>query len=217
MSLQQISIKNLLCTCISQVENFQNTYDTTGDSSSCDEIVRRAAAGNLEAVAALLYDITKPLIEKRCPPDLKNQRDDLVQDVLMRMLYRLRHPDLPFVAQGFPAYRHYLNLTISKSISLLRPSNDSSSLEDLIEQEMEATVEQDSMIELQETVNGILSRITNPVGREIIRRQYVDNESYDEILVALQLIDPTMNKKKIYKLAENSLKQLKKSFGVGKD
>jgi len=221
MSLQQTPIKILLCECSSQIKHFHFTHDTKSDSASCGEIIHRAAAGNSEALGVLLYDVTKPLVEQRCPPDLQAQSDDLIQEVLLRLLKKFHHPTSPFIAQGFPAYRHYLNLTIKKSISLLRQPDIHIPLEGAIDQSAMAInqltmadKEIAQVIEDQETAGEILRRITNPTGREIIRRRYINNESYDDILVALQLVNPKLNKKKIYKLAENSLKQLKKSFGV---
>lgn len=215
MSLQQASISALLQDCSSQIRAFERRNDIKDDSPSCGEIVRRAATGkDAESLGILLYEVTKPLIERICPKDLWPHKDDLIQEVLLRLLRKFRHPASPFNAQGFPAYRIYLNFTVRKAATSLRQPA-APSLDALMEQGVElGKVEQESQLERNEAAQQILRRITHPIGREIIRRLYVENENYDEILVALQATDPNFKKKQIYKLAENAMKQLKGAFGV---
>jgi len=215
MSLQQTSIPILLQECSSQIRAFEQKNNTANDSPSCGEIVRRAATGpDMEALGVLLYEVTRPLVERLCPSDLRNHKDDFVQEVLVRLLRKFRHPDSPFTAQGFPAYRIYLNFTVQKAATSLRQP-ETPSLDHLMEQGIEpAKVEQESDLERNEAAFQILRRITNPTGREIIRRLYIENETYDEILEALKATDSNLKKKQVYKLAENAMKQLKGAFGV---
>lgn len=119
LSLQARPLEQLCQECQTQLQQFQRVRNRHVDSSSCDEILRRAAQGDAEALDILLT-ISLPLIRQHCPPALRQSSDDVQQLVAERLIRKFRSSDSPYQAGTFAAYRVYLNKTIMSVCSNLQ-------------------------------------------------------------------------------------------------
>ncbi|NTW03339.1 MAG: hypothetical protein HGA19_19040 [Oscillochloris sp.] len=86
--LRVMSLAELHRHCDAQLALFQRSHNSGQDSSSCEEILRRAASGDGNAFV-LLWEITIPLIHPNCPPQCRDTLDDLQQEVAIRVINTL--------------------------------------------------------------------------------------------------------------------------------
>jgi len=115
MTYQNHSLEQLKADCQQQIKMYGQQKNTDDESSSCLEIVHRATQ-NVADAFNVLWQITKPLVQQKCPLKLAEYEEDIVQEVSYRLLRKFSHPASPFRPSNFPAYRNYVNLIIRSVI-----------------------------------------------------------------------------------------------------
>lgn len=187
------------------------------DSSCCLEIVRRAARGNANALSILLHEITPPLIARvykkkyRTAPFTLN---DLQQAVLERLIEKFNNKSSPYRATTFAAYCSYV-ITTTRRMAVnwltrghyLREHPISTGIlktpgGQRPEQEVQKSEQQ--RIALQ-TINLAHDSLT----REVLRLRFGYEESYAGILQMLQARYPELTRKKLYRIVEKGLWQIR--------
>lgn len=215
--LSQLSLSVLVDQCGSQIREFKNDNFST-DSSSCLEIVRRAAGGNNAALGKLL-EISEPIIRQKCPAQLQDKVDDVVQTTQRRLTHRLAKYNPPFRASTFAEYHTYLNLTIKSVVSnMIRDEKHEESLDGLTEgvgYEPQTPSPAD-FIERRILWEKILDQLSDPLERKAVEHRYGLGESVGEVVEALQIQSPSITKKAVYRLLEHALRRLKNNPTVQK-
>ncbi len=204
------SLDALRAECQAQVRRFQQHQDR--DSSSCDEILRRAASGDPAALTTLL-ELSLPFIRQHCPAALRDHVDDVQQLVAERLIRKFRHPESPYQASTFAAYRSYLNLTIhSVSITWLERDHPADSLERLASARgfapAHATME--SMTLRIARLKRCLELLPEDLYREVFRRRIVWGDGVAKVVAALQATHPTLTTQDVYRVTERSIVFLSK-------
>ena len=199
--------------CQTEIRRYKKNISLSVDSPSCAEIARRAAAGDLDA-QTMLFALSASHIEKRCPPDLKAQREDLKQEVFARLLKRFQDKKIPFQVTTFAAYLRYLFLTI-RSVSRNMRRQKSKRTVSLEAFQQETGFEPDvsspeDRVEKQLLLERCLQAIPDALAKEAFRRRYVLGESPGHIALALQEQSPGINKERVYRLCERALRRAAK-------
>lgn len=186
------------------------------NSASCAEIVRRAAQGDDDALATLLHNISRAIIEHSCRKEFRTHSwdvmDDLVQDVNLRLVRRFHNRQNPFQAASFAEYHNYLNLTIKSAILSLRKRQEPAlSLEEIrgkhgIGSSAPAT---NPGAEGRARLHELLEDLLPPIELEVLYRRIIDRETPEQIAEVLRIIDPDMTKEKVYRMMERTLRKLK--------
>jgi len=211
----KLLLEELLQGCQEQIKRYKK-QSSSQDSEHCAQIVRRAAHGDDEALGVMLYEISYPIVEKKCPRDLRRQLEDLKQEVALRLIRKFRHPkpEKRYRPSTFAAYHLYLNLTIRSAASRMRkPQPDSlERLHELLgfEPTDESALDHVDQVLLSQQVLQSLSN--HPLQRAALYRRHVLGESVAEIAQALRTVQPEMTKKKVYKLIELALRKLRAGF-----
>jgi RNA polymerase sigma factor (sigma-70 family) len=206
-TFDSFSLSDLDQLCQQAVDEYRRSRNNKTDSSSCVEILRRAARGENEAIGVILL-ISRPLIEKKCPHDLRQHCDDIVQNVNIRFIKKFRNQKNPFQVTTFPRYRVYLNTTVANVIYNVREKHPyTESLDQLTEVQGFEPVQPDNSQEIENLMlfEQLLALLHDPLEREIIRRRYGIGEKSADIAVALGL-----DLKKVYRIAERAVRRLKK-------
>lgn len=208
-------LEELLQGCQEQIKRYKE-QSSRQDSEHCAEIVRRAAHGDDEALGVMLYEISYPIVEKKCPWNLRRQLEDLKQEVALRLIRKFRHsePQKRYRPSTFAAYHLYLNLTIRSAASQMRKPQPESldALRDILgfEPTDESALDHVDQVLLTQQVLQTLSN--HPLQRAALYRRHVLGESVAEIAQALRVVQPDITKKKVYKLIELGLRKLRASF-----
>lgn len=206
-TFDSFSLSDLARLCQQAVDEYKRSRNNNTDSSSCVEILRRAARGENEAIDVILL-ISRPFIEKKCPRELKVHCDDIIQDVNIRLLKKFRNQKNPFKVTTFPEYRVYLNTTTFNVIYNVREKNPyTESLDQLTEIQGFEPEQPDNSQEIENLMllEQLLALLDDRLEREIIRRRYGIGEKSADIAVALGL-----DLKKVYRIAERGVRHLKK-------
>ena len=210
-SFDTFSLPDLHQLCQQAVDEYRRSRNNKTDSSSCVEILRRAARGEKEAIDTILL-ISRPLIEKKCPPTLKPHCEDIVQNVNFRLFKKFRNQENPFQVTTFPKYRVYLNTTTANVIYNMRENNPATiSLDALTEMQGFEPQQPDRSQEIENLMlfEQLLALLDDDLEREIIRRRYGIGEKSADIAVALGL-----DLKKVYRIAERAIRRLKKKAAL---
>ena len=204
--LSQTSLSELHLLCQKAVDEYSRSRNNKTDSSSCVEILRRAARGENEAIGVILL-ISRPFIEKKCPPDLRAHSEDIIQNVNLRLFKKFRNQKNPFQVTTFPRYRVYLNAVIANVIYNIRENNPAIvSLDQLAEAIGVEPEQPDRSQEIENLMlfQQLLELLDDPLEREIIRRRYGKGEKSANIAEALEL-----DLKKVYRIADRAIRRLK--------
>lgn len=209
--LRARSLDQLSQACQAQIDQFQRTRNRQGDSSSCDEILRRAAQGDSAALETLLA-LSLPLIRRQCPPDLRQRMDDVQQLVAERLIRKFHNRESPYRAGSFAEYRTYLNCTITSVCRNMQERERSAeSLEMLYATSGFEPAHPDST---EEVIRHLLfarceTLLPDDRHREIFRRRIVRREDVATIVRDLQAVAPDMTTSDVYRIAEHCLVILK--------
>lgn len=206
-SFDTFSLSDLHQLCQQAVDEYKRSRDSKTDSSSCVEILRRAARGEKEAIDVILL-ISRPFIEKKCPPQLKFHCEDIIQNVNLRLFKKFRNQKSPFQVTTFPKYRVYLNTTIANVIYNVRENNPAiTSLDQLTEEQGFEPEQADRSQEIENLMlfQELLELLEDPLERQIIRRRYYYGQKSAAIAKELEL-----DLKKVYRIAERAIRRLKK-------
>ena len=214
-SSAEILLHRLLKECQAQLQSFIESGASAGDKDSCVEIVAHASRGN-EMALGLLSDLIIPLIRKKCSYDSRFDADDIIQDVSMRLVRRLRNRDNPYQPSTFAAFRSYLNLTIRSVVinTIERDQHPNLSLDQLQDERgSEPSIPSDAdAIETHMQLSELLALLPDPLERESLRRRYLYQETPAEIAQALQLEHPDsakeITKEDVYRYVERGMKRL---------
>jgi RNA polymerase sigma factor (sigma-70 family) len=212
---EKSALSVLIDECKDQIQQYKRGA-LSGDSPSCAEIVRRAAYGEQEALTALL-EISRPMVEGKCPRNLREMKEDIIQEVNLRLIRKFRNQASSYRHSTFAAYHVYVNMTTKSVIlNMQRGEITPASLDQLQEkQPSELTKAQLTKslpvdrVELREILEKILNQLSDPLEREAIYRRLALEESPEEIAEALQEKSPGIAKEEIYRLVERALRRLK--------
>jgi hypothetical protein len=105
--------------CQEQLRVFDRTRNLETNTSSCDDILRLASGHDALAIGKLA-EISLPLIERNCPRDLRDKKEDLQNLVVIRLIYRFGDKSNPYHPSGFAAYRVFLNLIVRSVVWHIR-------------------------------------------------------------------------------------------------
>ena len=207
--LTEKTLAVLIDECQQQVAHYHQ-QNGQGDSPSCAEIVVRAADGNDDALSALL-EMSAPAVRRKCPAQLREDIDDVVQDVNLRLVRKFRNAESPYRPSSYAAFVTYLNLTIrSVTVNRLERGRSQFSLEQMHEEsgyEPSAQSHAD-VVEQRMLLQKILLLLPDPLEREALRRRYTLRETPAEIAEALQAKAPGISKKQVYRLVERGMNRL---------
>ncbi len=175
------------------------------ESAGCLEIVRRAAARDKAAFAALLPLIALTIRRRHrtAPPDA---REELQQEVAMRLFQRLYYGEPPFQVTHFPAFMAYLALTCSSTLKTLAARRSTAeSLEALREAtgyEPPAPLPSDA-VERRMRLERYLELLPTPAHRETFRRRFALGQPPAEIAETMGL-----TRSEVYRLIEQAVRLL---------
>ena len=206
-------LKQLCEECLAQLEAFQRTRDAQTSTTSCEMILRRAASGD-ESALAVLIEIIAPLIGRNVPPDQRDDREELVQQVLIRIMGRLRRTELPFEVRSFAAFRDYLNVTLRSVIvrnSRQRYGNESSL--DALQVSEGFDPSENSLsdqVENRMRLERCLTLIDNPRAQAIFRHRFLYGESLEETVQSLSAQDESLDRTTASQLLSVALRRLAK-------
>ena len=93
MALEGIPLETLCATCEHQLQRFRLRGES--DTSSCDEILRQAAAHDETAIAVLIH-VSEPLVRTQCRQKLRYLIDDWTQDVLLQIVMKMPNHESPY-------------------------------------------------------------------------------------------------------------------------
>lgn len=200
------SLETLYQHCYAQLAQFQLTRNPSVDSSSCDEILRRAASGDVQAFATL-WEISRPLIRQHCPPAWRYVIDDVEQEVARRLVFRFQHSKTPYQAGSFAAYRTYVNTTLtSVCLHMRRHLREAETLDE----NRAELAGGDTYREVDRHL--IFSRcealLPDELHRAVFRRRIVHGEDIAAIVAFLQPNHPEITTKKVYRIAEHCIQLL---------
>jgi len=106
------------------VKDCQGQSNDDANHPSCTEIIYRASQGDQEALVALL-EISKPIVERSCPPNMRGMKEDIIQEVNLRLIHKFRNQASPYKPSTFAAYHLYLKLTTRAVILDIQRSKSS--------------------------------------------------------------------------------------------
>ncbi len=193
--------------CESQITAFQRSRDGRQDSSSCEEILRRAAAGDGDAFA-LLWAITIPFVRQNCPPQCRDSLDDLQQEVAIRLMKKFRHPIAPYRAGSFAEYRIYVNVTIRSVCSNAQRSPYAAPVSLEARRDIHATPMTQEVLR-HVFYNRCEALLPDALHREAFRHRFVRMEEIADIVVALRVRFPDITTKHVYRIIERCMDLLK--------
>lgn len=201
---------HLLCDeCLDQLARFRQLL--TSPSPSCEEILRRAAAGNVAALETLLT-ISVPLLAKNWRYRRYHADDeDLVQMALIRITGKFRNAESPYQARSFAEYRSYINMVMQSVVSNAARQHDSADSLDMLKDKHRVEPSQpgtERQIELRLMLERCEELLRTSLEREIFRRRIVFRDSVEEIVEALQHQYPDIKTKDVYRLAERAIRYL---------
>lgn len=205
------SLSQLRQECQAQLDRFRRTHNRDVASRSCDEILRRAAAGDAAAFD-VLWEISIPLVRSHCPPELLFAIDDVQQLVAERLIRKFRSRTSPYRAEGFAAYRTYLNLTL-KSVCLNMQQRDPAceSLNRLHTTRRLEAVEPSTIrrVERLLMLQRCMALLPDDLHREVFRLRIVLQEEVETIVAELQPLAPGLTLREVYRLAERNIRLLR--------
>ncbi|MEM7535058.1 MAG: sigma-70 family RNA polymerase sigma factor [Chloroflexota bacterium] len=196
--------------CQKQISTYHKTQ--TEESQSCLEIVRRAATGDIDALT-ILCEMNQQFVYPRCPSELYDQREDILQEVNIRLTRRFQNQQKRFTTSSFGEYRSYINTildSVLRNPPFIKVVPDS--LDAILEQVgSEPSIPDNTQEFLRyELADAILAILTDRMEREAFRRRMILEQSYEEIVEELRPLDPDMTKQKVYRLVERALRRIKK-------
>jgi len=211
MTYQNQSLEQLQIDCQQQIKTYQKNSSSGEKSLSCLEIVRRAANYAQDALAVML-ELSRPFIYARCKDDFYAEREDIAQDVYMRLIKKFNDRIDPFEVSDFAGFRHYVNLTAESVILNIvrRRKKEGPSPDDPGFSHTGYEPDMAGDMTLQEQVQRVLDLLNKPLEREAILRRYVYGESIDKIVKALSVTDPDITKKQVSRLLERGKERLRK-------
>jgi hypothetical protein len=179
-------------------------------SSAHDDLLRRAAAGDSEALGRLL-EASLPLIRRTCPPNLYPWIDDIQQIVAYRLVRKFRSAARPYQVSNFAAYCSFVHrTTLNVSRTIWRRERRSQSLEQL----SAATgfepsgASEASRVNARLRLERCLELLENGVDREIFRRRFLLHETVDETTRAFQREGWPIARRDVYRAVERSILRL---------
>ncbi len=177
------------------------------ESVCCLEIVRRAAANQDDAAFAALLHISRPVIQKRCPTDLRDIHDELEQEVATRLFRKFYRAEQPFQVTTFAAYLVYLQLTCFSAVHEVRAHQaQHHSLDNLRTStgfEPAAPLPTDE-VERRMLLERWLELLPDQKRREVFHRRFALGETPAAIAQALGIA-----KKDVFRLVEQTIRLLK--------
>ncbi|NTW00034.1 MAG: sigma-70 family RNA polymerase sigma factor [Oscillochloris sp.] len=202
--INMLTIADLQNRCTEEQARYHRS--TPQESVCCLEIVRRAAAHDDDAFAALI-EASRPTILRRCPTALRNAQDDLAQEVASRLFLRLYRGEPPFQVTTFAAYVVYLKLTCASATQTLRGRQAADESLDLLHNATgyEPIAPQcTDVVDRRMLLERWLELLPSPAHREAFRRRFALDQSPDEVAQAMGV-----TKKEVFRLTEQAIRILK--------
>ena len=224
----RLPLSILLKKCQEQIRLVQENKAEENQQDICIEIVRRAAKCDQEALGILMNDISRPMIDSRCPlfPDF--DREDFIQNVMVQMLAKFYDPKSPFVAKTFPAYRVYLYTTIKSILFRMNkveqryhPGDfdeiqESSPAKFMVEQEDKLGQEEEQK-ERESLAQYCLDSLRDkPEELAVVYHRFILGENIKEVVTALQSTFPGLTVRDVYKHLASAMRRMKKLPRIGK-
>lgn len=204
-----VALAELVQDCQRQIERFR--LGTSRDSSSCDEILRRAADQNQAALGSLI-EVSLPLIAKRRPSALRHRVDDLQQIVSERLTRKFKNVESPFEATSFAAYREYLNKTIlSAAYDMGRRERQTESLDTIGDTAvLSRQVSEMDQVDKRMRLQRCMELLPNDRMRIVFRHRFVLEETTDETVASLRQQGLEVTKVEVFRLVERGIVYLSK-------
>lgn len=209
----QIPIQELRQRCQEQRKIYKRSSGTI-QGKDCDEIVRRACQHDQEAWN-ILFEISWEIAVQRCP--YLEEKEDLAQDVVLRLFRRAQKMDDPLKFLNFAQYHRYLNVIIKhvsiKAGEVRKKNAQVDSLDEFDENGKKEPFEwkdPDDPIEQKRLFSLCLSTLPNLLEREVFIRRYHRGETIAEIVKALKSVRPDIDEDQVYDLAANAIRRVRK-------
>src|SRR5690349_10455350 len=134
--LTERTLELLLQECQEQIEEYSRDQKPENDTSSCDEILRRASEQDVahtddvltadaqlkdeftyvqlkdELAFSQLLEVSRSLIQKNCPKDLREMIEEVQAKIWIKLIRKFHNPGSPYKADGFVRYRSYLKVVM---------------------------------------------------------------------------------------------------------
>ncbi|MEI6775576.1 MAG: hypothetical protein WCK70_01615 [Chloroflexales bacterium] len=219
MDLSAQTLDDLATQCTQQLHRFKLVRDR--DTSSCTEILRRAAHDQHTAAIEMLIRLSIPLVRTKCPLDLRDEIEDWLQEVLLLLSAKMLSRTSPYTVRPpppdpFAAYRTFMIVTahhFSLQVRLARQrqlATDSlDHLRDVAGYEPAQPTSSTAQVERMLVLERLLVLIREPLDREIFRLRFVRGLDPDETVVQLvQQGFPYVVKQDVFRSVERSIRVL---------
>ncbi|MBX0331587.1 hypothetical protein K2Z83_28450, partial [Oscillochloris sp. ZM17-4] len=213
--LEDAPLESLCATCIQQLQRFQQ--DGVWDISSCDTILRQAAAHDEEAIA-MLIQISELLVRRYFPLRTPDLIDDWTQDVLLHITAKMRNRTNPYAIKPpppspFVAYQAYLKIAgrnIAYDQLRSEQSQPNVSIDEVTGDVHEISDPHDDIGDLHRLLrfDRLLQLINEPLDREIFRLRFVLQVSVEETIEILTRKGQVLAKSYIYRSVERTIHTL---------
>ncbi|PDV98959.1 RNA polymerase sigma factor [Candidatus Viridilinea mediisalina] len=203
--LGSLPLEMLQARCEAQLATFRRSRDQHQDSSSCEEILRRAAAQDAYAFD-YLWSLTIPLVRTYSPAACRLILDDLQQEAALRLWRRFQHATIPFQAASFAAYRNYVRTTVVHVCQHLQRERHYASLAYVAEPlDPSSFVGELLRYALYERC---LALLPDALHRAVFYRRFVLGEDSATIAAALAQQFPDLTKQRVSRVVEACPKRL---------
>ena len=208
-SRSSLHLSELLDRCRDEMARYRQSQGRIRQSESCLEIVRRAAAGDGAALSDLLL-LSGDIASEKCPRALYPRRQDVQQEVVLRILRKFRNEQSPYRPSTFAAYLRYLSLTIRSVVYNMQTREPQLESLDRLWEETGFEPRQDPRQEWDRRllVQSLLDSLTNPLEQEVLYRRYRLGQSPPEIVAELRPAVPDITVQQVYRLAERAIRRL---------
>lgn len=203
--LGSLPLETLQARCEAQLAAFRRSRDQYQDSSSCEEILRRAAAQDVHAFD-YLWAVTIPLVHTCCPVACRQQLDDLQQEAGLRLWFRFQRSTTPFRAASFAAYRNYVRTTVVHVCQHLQRERLHASLESVAEPANTSSFVGELL--RYALYERCLALLPDALHRAVFYRRFVLGEDSTTIAAALAHQFPDLTKQRVSRVVEACPKRL---------
>ncbi|MEM7538239.1 MAG: hypothetical protein AAF639_39090 [Chloroflexota bacterium] len=233
MTYQDQSLAQLRDDCQQQIKNYYKTSSQSQtkheESRSCLEIVKRAANYAQDRLArealGVLLEITETFVFARCPDKLADKREDIAQDVNLRLIKKFGNRSEPFRPTTFAAYRKYINVTTQSVISNLTREDRHPTIRKVYISELQGHSGEDNilvdsapetaaLLVQEEQAQIILRVLKNPLEAEAMIRRHAYDESVEEIAEAFSVSHKEMSREDVSRLLERAKARLLRDKGL---
>lgn len=199
--------------CEAELSRYRRSKGKDKQSQHCLEIVHRAAQHDKEAIGVLLLTST-PFIKSKCPPQLKDQASDFVQEVWIKLNSKFSNVQNPFQVSTFGEYMAFVKATTKSVIINLGKRQQ----RDLAMQSSDALLgtgfepaqsDKTAQVENRFILECCLERLERGLEYEIFYRRYVLGEKPKDIAETLRPVAPDIDVKEVYAYAASAVRRLR--------